>query len=541
MAPALRGSSGSTEMGRPLFRVSRPPREKLSVAAAVQVVGGAGLGPHRHGPGRDVRLPDPGEQVRVGRGELFADRLLDLLARGLLEHRVDDLVDHVVQAVQRGELLALPFEFAFVVAALDGGREDVRDRLHERDVVRREIVDRGVVRPEDAPRVVARSDDGADAAADVVVREEVGAAEPRLGGEVGDNDGFVDRQGVRGLRVVLDRRHRRRPDDTVVPPDALPEQQLLAVGVELQHLAVVDVERLRDQVGRLRQQPVEVAVPERALAEVRDHRLLADPRTQLTLAFEPLGDVPDDATPTGRLAVVRDRSEAALGRDGLPVAPQEVEFDPGVVALARGDLRRHRLRPWRHLVGVDRRRVGAQQFLAVVPRHPAERVVDQREPRVRVDGVDAVVDGLDDGLVLFEFAFALLALRDVPDDADAVGQADRVAVDECERRLGHQWSPVGGPEFGLEAGGVGRAAGEAPVDVLRLGRRLRVDHVQPAVLEVVADRFDETHRPIIVPATQHDGRQVGLTHRRAHPRAGRQQTIGVSDAAANPQAWFESH
>jgi hypothetical protein len=84
-----------------------------------------------------------------------------------------------------------------------------------------------------------------------VVGEQVRPAEPGLGREVGDDDRFVGPQGVCRLRLVVDGRDGRRPDDPLRPPGALPEQQFLGVGVEVEHLAEVDPERLCHPLGRL--------------------------------------------------------------------------------------------------------------------------------------------------------------------------------------------------------------------------------------------------------------------------------------------------
>jgi hypothetical protein len=110
VAPRERGSAGSTE----IVMSSRYPSTPASVRTWT------------------VSVCEP---VGVGGGEAFADDLFDLLACRLLDHGLGDLADDLVEVVQCPQLFALVGLLLLVPATVDRGRQDVRHRLDEVDVL----------------------------------------------------------------------------------------------------------------------------------------------------------------------------------------------------------------------------------------------------------------------------------------------------------------------------------------------------------------------------------------------------------------------
>ena len=98
---------------------------------------------------------------------------------------------------------------------------------------------------EDAPRCVLAVDGDAHPAVDVVVEEEGRAAEPRLFGEVPDNDGRAGGERVTGLACEARAHLSLVRLDAAHPADSCAEGECLAVRVELEDLGELDVEHAR--------------------------------------------------------------------------------------------------------------------------------------------------------------------------------------------------------------------------------------------------------------------------------------------------------
>src|ERR1700720_2361720 len=100
------------------------------------------------------------------------------------------------------------------------------------------------MRGQHTPWPFLTGDDDADAADDVVVAEPPQARETRLGPQVFHDDRLIRAEGVPGLRLASDP-DRLVPEQSVLPADTSDTLHGAAVGKQLQHLAVLDAERLR--------------------------------------------------------------------------------------------------------------------------------------------------------------------------------------------------------------------------------------------------------------------------------------------------------
>ena len=177
------------------------------------------------------------------------------------------------------------------LAALNGAGEKIADGGKERSVLRAEGPHPGRRHAKDAVGAAVATGDGRMHAADAVVFLEIMRnLEPVFGGEIGDDDRRGRIQRDAGVGVGL-RRRQCRPDEVGLPAEAGAQYQLGAAGKKLEDLDEFDRQRQRDGADRIVEQPFEIGLGQRALAELSQRLLLLGAAAQLVLEIDPLGDV----------------------------------------------------------------------------------------------------------------------------------------------------------------------------------------------------------------------------------------------------------
>ena len=134
--------------------------------------------------------------------------------------------------------------------------QDVGDGLQQADVLGEEAAPPRGVDAEHSEGALGVADDHAGAADDAVVTVPGQRGEPRLLGEVVDHDGAAGDKGVgsAGVTAVV----RDQPTDGArLPSEAGPKLKLRSIGLRLEDLDVVDLERGRHGPDGLVQQPLQ--------------------------------------------------------------------------------------------------------------------------------------------------------------------------------------------------------------------------------------------------------------------------------------------
>ena len=220
--------------------------------------------------------------------------------------------------------------------ALDGGRQHVGDGLQEVDIVGGKDPMPRRVRPEDTEGARLTADDDAQPADHPVLEQQRRRGEARLRRQVVDDDRGVGAEGVAGRRRQVGADH-RLPDIAVPPAETGPQEQRLAVGLQLEDFAEVDIEGGGDRPHRGVDQGVEIVLLQRPLPELGHHRLLAHPRLDLRLRRVALGDVDDQPEQADRQAgaIAHDAPGDGQPADGA-VGPDEPELGPQVGSVVPG-------------------------------------------------------------------------------------------------------------------------------------------------------------------------------------------------------------
>jgi hypothetical protein len=170
-------------------------------------------------------------------------------------------------------------------------------------------------------------DDDAHAADDALLVQERRAVEPGLGAQVTDDHRAIAVQDVAGLRVESGP-DRRAADQPLAPTDPGAESEGLAVGLQLEDFAELDVETRGEPRGRLVHQAVEVDPHQGPLAQLGDGGALPRVRLELFLGPPTVVDVGAGAKPLDDAAVRVGQGEPA-GQEPAKgaVRPPEAIFD----------------------------------------------------------------------------------------------------------------------------------------------------------------------------------------------------------------------
>ena len=120
-----------------------------------------------------------------------------------------------------------------------------------------------------------------------VVFHILGNFKPALAGKVADDDrnGTIQREARIAVRHA---RRQNRADQVAVPAEAGAQHQLAIAGQELQDFDEVDRQRQRDRADGIVEEPIEIGLDQRPLAELGESFLLLGPAAQLI--FE-IGDI----------------------------------------------------------------------------------------------------------------------------------------------------------------------------------------------------------------------------------------------------------
>jgi hypothetical protein len=267
--------------------------------------------------------------------------------------------------------------------ALDGGAEDVRDRVGEADRVRREAARLAGVRRQHAPGALRALDRHRDGALRAELRDERVALEAVLDAPVLDHDRPA---ALERLDQVARRQGRRGRDGVHAGRDARRRAMAEALARhELEHAGDLRREHLVHRRHALCHQILDRGAFQRHLAEPGDRLLL---RGRAALA----ADVLELAHSVGHLAVlVAHQRQAHADPDGLAVGTHEPPLD--AVAL---DLTAHEQLPACEVdlvLGVDqlvdRHR---PQLVLGVAQQRAERGVDLDQPRRVAEGEERAAD-----------------------------------------------------------------------------------------------------------------------------------------------------
>ena len=174
------------------------------------------------------------------------------------------------------------------LAALDGAGEQIASGGEERDVLRVEMPLFHGADAEDAiGAAVAAGDGHVHAARAGVVLHVARHLEPAFAGKFVDDhrDGGIQSEARVAVRFA-DRQN--RADDVTLPAEAGAQQQLAIARQQFEDFDEVDRKRQRDGAHRIVEQPLQIGLDERALAELRQRFLLLGAAAQLI--FE-IGDV----------------------------------------------------------------------------------------------------------------------------------------------------------------------------------------------------------------------------------------------------------
>lgn len=136
-------------------------------------------------------------------------------------------------------------QFLLGSTACNGRTQDIGHGLHEIGVVLREGALLPGVGAQDAKRLRCVPDDDTEPADHVVLQQQRRPVEAGLGAQVVDDDGLLRPQGVARLGIEIGPDF-GMPHVAALPADARPKQQSAFLRQQLQHFAVVHVERFPD-------------------------------------------------------------------------------------------------------------------------------------------------------------------------------------------------------------------------------------------------------------------------------------------------------
>jgi hypothetical protein len=174
--------------------------------------------------------------------------------------------------------------------APDRRRQHIGDRLQEVLIVGGERAPPGGMGAQDTIGPVAIVDNHVHPADHAVVDQQRRRGKAGFDAQIFDHHRPIHQQRVAGLRVGASA-DRGVPDQARFPAHPRAQQQRRAVRQQLQHLAVLHVERARDQGDGFVQQGGEVNARERPQAKLGARGLLERPRGQLRLGAPALGDL----------------------------------------------------------------------------------------------------------------------------------------------------------------------------------------------------------------------------------------------------------
>jgi len=167
---------------------------------------------------------------------LVTDCLLDLFTRRLRDDRLRNVANDAVEAVERGQLLALLAQRLLLGIAVDRRREDVCDRLDEGDVLIGKLPTLGVVHAEDPPRLITAGDRNADPARETAVCQR---CRVRLAVDIFHDNRVIGRQRRSDQSVTVYGRTDLVANGLSLRAGVTADRQLLSIGIVIQQLTVI--------------------------------------------------------------------------------------------------------------------------------------------------------------------------------------------------------------------------------------------------------------------------------------------------------------
>ena len=317
---------------------------------------------------------------RTGQGGQ-RERIVELAQRLVVEVLGDP------RALGLAGLLEPPLD----VGAVDGGGQDVGERLHEAGVLLAEESPLLRQRHQCAERFAQRVDDDRDRTHDLVLTQMVRDLEAGLGGQIVDDDRTPGEQREPRQRTATDGQD-EAADDARAPAGAGAGAQLLPVRQQLIDPGVLGSKSTPDLTRRPLEQRRHALTLKRPQPQRRDRRLLGDPALQLPPRSPPLGDVARDAEVAGQpILIVAQGNRQRIGDDRAAVAAVT-----RLLALSAARLGQLAQDPGQFVVAVARRHDladGASDGLGVRPaEHPLGGVIPRGHHALFVGGDDRVVE-----------------------------------------------------------------------------------------------------------------------------------------------------
>ena len=226
----------------------------------------------------------------------------------------------------------------FELAALNGAGEKIGDGGEEHRLLRGKAPLLAAANAENAVSAAVAAGDGDVHAAGAIVVLQIGRdREPLLAGKILDHGWHGGFQREAGEAAGLRHRH-HRADEIALPAEAGAQQQLAVAGQKFEDFDEIDRQRERHGRDRVVEQPLDIGLGQRPLAELGERFLLLGAATQLVLETDPPRHiVAETRHALGFAAFGNDRSR---GFEPALVATFELRR---TIARAERRLRMHRL------------------------------------------------------------------------------------------------------------------------------------------------------------------------------------------------------
>lgn len=156
------------------------------------------------------------------------------------------------------------------------------------------------MRTKDSPGPAGAVNDDTHATDDAMVGEQGGAGEAGFRAEVLDDDRLVGQQRVTSLRTLIHFKY-RLADEFCMPANPGAQEERPTIRQQLEHLAELNIEDIRDEPDGGIHQFLEVAASKRAQPERGDRLLFAG--SPLELPFVTGSDVPTDTSASQPLSL----------------------------------------------------------------------------------------------------------------------------------------------------------------------------------------------------------------------------------------------
>lgn len=220
-----------------------------------------------------------------GHAVVGTENLRGTLAEALEEHRRLERRDEIAADLrQRRRAMRVAGERESRLLAEDRRRQHAGERLETLDLGGDARPRPRGVRDEDPDGTLASGDRYTDATHRAVLQKERDRREARLGAEIVGEHGAV-LQHVASLRERL-QRDRRLPDEPRLPPRAAPQEERLAVGVQLEDGGELEAEHFGNERDGTFHEVVRSGAAEGELPEARDRFVAACVRVERHAALE---------------------------------------------------------------------------------------------------------------------------------------------------------------------------------------------------------------------------------------------------------------